>query len=135
MRKLVFFIFVGLVCLLLPACGPIKSTIIMVDVEDELKRAEGLEAEDKVASAYYYWAARAHLDKAWEEHGYSDFESSEEFAEKALELARKATEKTEKASKRVFDPDNPEPRKKKKKLRKRPSKPKKKSKSRKLFED
>jgi len=87
------------------ACGPIKSTMAIVEVEKKLVEAEKLEASDKVASAYYYWAAREYLRKSKEEHGYSDFTASEEFANKSKELADKAIVKAKTGKKRVVEPD------------------------------
>ncbi len=93
-------------------CGPIKTTLLFQDVTKELKAAERNEADQKIASVYYYWAAREYFTKAKQEHGYSDFDESEILAKKALELARTATAKAETGKKRVVEPEDLEQNKK-----------------------
>ena len=89
----------------------------MKDVEEILKEARQQDAPQKTASVYYYYAAEQYLIKAKRTHGYSDFDDSEQFAEKARGLAQKALEKAKKGKKRVHEPDiteKPEKRKRKK---------------------
>jgi hypothetical protein len=94
-----------LVALLAAGCGPIKSTIMIRDAETAVEQASADQADQKVASVYYYWAAYEYLVKAKITHGHAEFFKSEELAARALELAQKATEKAKGATLRVVEPD------------------------------
>jgi len=72
-------------------CGPTQSTSLIMDADVELQAARTADAPK--LSPYEYTAATEYLRKAREEQGYSDFEVSIDFAEKALKHARDAKEK------------------------------------------
>lgn len=76
---------------LLGACGPTKSTALIMDADVQLQAAKTADAE-KLAP-FEYTAAAEYLHKAREEQGYSDFEVSIDFGEKAVKFATEAKEK------------------------------------------
>jgi len=82
-----------LTSVLVSACGPARSTILIIDAQAALDGATTAQA-DKYA-LYEYTAAEAYLQKAREEQGYADFEPAMDFAEKAKEMAQKATSKAQ----------------------------------------
>jgi len=95
----------GAVCvlaLLFCACGPIKSTIMIQKAEKAMKTAENADAGAYTSSVYDYWTAKSYLQKAKEEHGYSEFEPSENFAREAYEYATDAAEKAK--GEKVYEP-------------------------------
>jgi hypothetical protein len=81
-----------LVCLL-AACGPTRSTSMIVEATAELAAADTAQAP--TAAPYEYVAAEAYLHKAKEEQSYSDFEFATQLAEKARDCARAARAKAE----------------------------------------
>lgn len=84
---LVFVTFGALVA----GCGPTKSTALIMDADVQLQAARTADAE-KLAP-YEFTAASEYLHKAREEQGYSDFEVSIDFGEKAVKYATEAKEK------------------------------------------
>lgn len=72
----------------LMGCGPLISSYLIVSAQADLDGARAAEAEK--FAVYEYTAARAYLQKAREEQGYSDFGPSIDFAYKARDLAQKA---------------------------------------------
>lgn len=70
------------------ACGPVQSTasLVSADVALEAARAAGAQA----TSPYEFTAAEAYLHKAREVQGRAQYEASNEFAERARDLAREA---------------------------------------------
>lgn len=94
-----------LVCLFALGCGPVKSTLMIRDAEDVLHQARQEEADQKLASTYFYWAAHEYLIKAKTSHGRAEFFSSEEQAARSLELGKMAIEKSKGATLRVVDPE------------------------------
>ncbi|MGI5862347.1 MAG: DUF4398 domain-containing protein [Myxococcales bacterium] len=89
----------------LGACGPTKSTALIMDVDVQIEAARTAGAE-KLAP-YEYTAAVAYLHKAREEQGYSDFEVAIDFANKALDNAIKAKKKAMEAKSDGALPDVP----------------------------
>ncbi|MBI3179477.1 MAG: DUF4398 domain-containing protein [Deltaproteobacteria bacterium] len=77
-------------------CGPIVSGVEIVNANVALSAAETAGA--KRTAIYEYTAAREYLQKAREEHGYSDFWASRVYAERALDYALKARKKAEAAA-------------------------------------
>jgi hypothetical protein len=77
-------------------CGPIVSGVQIVNANIALSAAETAGA--KRTAIYEYTAAREYLQKAREEHGYSDFWASRIYADKALDYAVRARKKAEAAS-------------------------------------
>jgi hypothetical protein len=73
------------------ACGPTKSTAVIMDADVQLTAAKTAGAE-KLAP-YDYTAASQYLHKAREEQGYSDYEEAIDFAEKARSHATVAKQK------------------------------------------
>ncbi|OGQ91142.1 MAG: hypothetical protein A2289_01065 [Deltaproteobacteria bacterium RIFOXYA12_FULL_58_15] len=69
-------------------CGPIVSGVQIVNANIALSAAETAGA--KHAAVYEYTAARVYLQKAREEHSYSDFWASRIYADKALDYAVRA---------------------------------------------
>lgn len=91
MNRGLCFLVLGLCVCVMSACGPIKSTTQIGNAETSLEAAKLANAE-KLAP-YEYYMAQELLRKAREEWGYSDFEMSADYAEKALDFAEKAREK------------------------------------------
>lgn len=87
----VLLVFWCAVVMLISACGPIKSTTQISNAETSFEAAKLANAE-KLAPYEYYMAEQL-LNKAREEWGYSDFEMSADYAEKARDFADKAREK------------------------------------------
>ncbi|HCF62732.1 MAG TPA: hypothetical protein DFS52_32680 [Myxococcales bacterium] len=87
----------------LGACGPTKSTALIMDADVQLEAARTAGAE-KLAP-YEYTAAIEYLHKAREEQGYADFEVAIDFANKALDNAVKAKKKSMEAKSEGELPD------------------------------
>ena len=77
-------------------CGPVESTMLIVEADTALHNAKTVEATKK--SPYEYTAAEQYLHKAREEWGTSDFEYSIDYATKARDLGIKARENALKKS-------------------------------------
>ncbi len=73
------------------ACGPFLSTSALRDADAELALARTAGADRR--ATYEYTAAEAYLDKAREVARHSQYEGSQELAEKAVRLARQARKK------------------------------------------
>jgi hypothetical protein len=71
-------------------CGPIQSTSLIMDADTQLEAARAADAPKY--APYEYTLADAYLHKAREEAGYADYEVSIDFAQKALDNAKKAKE-------------------------------------------
>ncbi len=69
-------------------CGPIQSTSALIDADVEIEGARAAGAQ--TAATYEFTTAEAHLKKARELAGYSQYENSAVFAAKARELAKEA---------------------------------------------
>ena len=74
-------------------CGPIVSGVRILKADIALSEAQTAGAQE--SAVYEYTAAQIYLDKAREEHGYSDFWGARVYATKALKLARKAKKRAE----------------------------------------
>ena len=82
---------VGIAALVLAAlcgCGPIQSTSLIMDADTQLEAARA--ADGPKFAPYEYTLADAYLHKAREEQGYADYEVCIDFAQKALDNAKKA---------------------------------------------
>lgn len=83
--------------LLLPialvACGPTRSTTLIVEANAELAAARTAQAPG--VAPYEYLAAEHYLHKAREEQSYADFEVAEKLAKKARDCARVARARAE----------------------------------------
>lgn len=75
----------------LVACGPIRSTssLIAADVELEAARAAGAQK----TAVYEYTAAETYLHEARVVAGYAQYQTSEEYADKARTFAEEAKKK------------------------------------------
>ena len=82
----------------LVACGPIRSTssLIAADVEVEAARSAGAQK----TAVYEYTAAEAYLHEARVVAGYAQYQTSEEYADKATRFAQEAKKKAIAASAR-----------------------------------
>lgn len=69
-------------------CGPIQSTSLIMDADVQLDAAK--KADAPKFAPYEYTLADAYLNKAREEVGYADYEVAIDFAQKALDNAKKA---------------------------------------------
>jgi hypothetical protein len=73
-------------------CGPIVSGVQIVNANIALSSAATAGA--KRAAVYEYTAAKEYLQKAREEHAYSDFWAARIYADKALDYAVRARNKS-----------------------------------------
>ena len=73
-------------------CGPVESTMIIVEADTALHNAKTADAANK--SPYEYTAAEQYLHKAREMWGTSDFEYSIDYATKARDLSLKALDRS-----------------------------------------
>ncbi len=69
-------------------CAAVKSGIHIVDAESALRRADDFDAKDR--ATYEYVMALNYLEKAREEHGYSEYKTAERMAKKSAEWSDKA---------------------------------------------
>lgn len=74
-------------------CGPFISGVRILKADVALSEAETAGAKSN--AVYEYTAAELYLNKAREEHGYSDFWGARRYADKALRLAHQAKKKAE----------------------------------------
>ncbi len=83
----------ALVALLLAslACGPIKSTSLIIEADEEIGAAR-LAGADKIAP-YEFISAETYLHQARVEIGHSNYQAGLEYAAKAKDLAREAHKK------------------------------------------
>lgn len=89
-------------------CGPVKSMTAINQAESLLKEARAQDADVKNASRYYYYYAKAYLDKAKTAHGYSRFDASERYALIAKKKAEEALTKAKEKPKVAEDLDDSE---------------------------
>jgi hypothetical protein len=73
-------------------CGPVVSGVQIVNANIALSTAATAGA--KRAAVYEYTAAKEYLQKAREEHAYSDFWAARIYADKALDYAVRARKKS-----------------------------------------
>ena len=78
------------------ACGPVVGGLRIVDANIALSAAETAGAKSQ--AVYEYTAATEYLNKAREEHAYSDFAAARRYAEKAYYYALEARKKAEMAT-------------------------------------
>lgn len=81
--------------LILGGCGPVQSTSHIHRAEATFERARVNDAHEK--APYEYYTAQNYLYKAKEEWGYSDFEASIDYAEKAQQEADAAVQNAKEA--------------------------------------
>lgn len=93
MRLVVATLGVALCVGLLPGCGPILSSVIIVRAEAALEGAQTAGADQY--ATYEYVAAKEYLHKAREEQGYADFGPAIDFATKAEDMAKKSMDRAE----------------------------------------
>lgn len=85
----------ALLLLTIGGCGPVQSTSHIHRAEATFERARVNDAHEK--APYEYYTAQNYLYKAKEEWGYSDFEASIDFAEKAEQEADAAVQNAKEA--------------------------------------
>ncbi|MFW5966689.1 MAG: DUF4398 domain-containing protein [Persicimonas sp.] len=85
----------AVVLLILGGCGPVQSTSHIHSAEATFERARVNDAHEK--APYEYYTAQNYLYKAKEEWGYSDFEASIDYAERAQEEADAAVQNAKEA--------------------------------------
>lgn len=90
MRLRLAFGVVALVAFAATGCGPIQSTSLIMDADVQLDAARAADAPK--FAPYEYTLAEAYLHKAREEQGYADYEVCIDFAQKALDNAKRAKE-------------------------------------------
>ncbi|MBT6177423.1 MAG: DUF4398 domain-containing protein [Deltaproteobacteria bacterium] len=83
----------SLTLLVITGCGPVVSGVRILKADIALGEAQTAGAKE--TAVYEYTAAKVYLDKAREEHGYSDFWGARVYADKALKFARKAKKRAE----------------------------------------
>ncbi len=91
----------------LMACGPVKSTISLVDANAQLDAARAAGAEKQ--APYEWTAATLYLHEAREEVARSEYEHAIDFANKASKYASEARAIAEKAPKAQPTPDPARP--------------------------
>lgn len=91
MRRLGAVVVIG--AAVMAGCGPVVSGVQIVRAGVEISAAETAGAKEQ--APYEYTAAVEYLQKSREEHGYSDFAASREYADKAREFAIRAREKAQ----------------------------------------
>jgi Domain of unknown function (DUF4398) len=74
--------------LVLPSCGPVVYSVVIVKAGSAFKSAEAAGAAEH--APYYYYRAQAYLEKAREEAGYSDFQPALRYGRIALQSSREA---------------------------------------------
>jgi hypothetical protein len=70
------------------SCGPIQSTVVLLDAENMMEAARTAQAE-KLAP-YEWTAAGLYFAKSKEEVGSSEFEAAVGYGKKALDFAKRA---------------------------------------------
>ena len=71
MKQAIIGLLLGAALLATTGCGPIVSGVRILKADIALSEAQTAGAEE--SAVYEYTAAQIYLDKAREEHGYSDF--------------------------------------------------------------
>lgn len=82
---------VSLCALVLSACGPTQSTILINEAEVAFEKADLNKGAEK--APYEYFSAKEYLQKAKEEWGYSDFEAALDYAILSRKFAEEAVRK------------------------------------------
>lgn len=77
--------------LMLSACGPVSTTLVLQDAETALEGARGAGADH--FAAFEFVSAEEYLRKAREEEGYSDFQVAITLATQARKFAEAAHER------------------------------------------
>lgn len=72
----------------LSGCTAIKSSVHLIQAEQDLTKAEQRNADDE--AIYEYTMALRYLEKAREENGYSDYKDSAELSKSSSEWSEKA---------------------------------------------
>ena len=93
MKQAIIGLLLSAALLMTTGCGPIVSGVRILKADIALSEAQTAGAEE--SAVYEYTAAQVYLDKAREEHGYSDFWGARVYATKALKFARKAKKRAE----------------------------------------
>ena len=93
MKQAIIGLLFGLTLFTTTGCGPIVSGMRILKADVALSEAQTAGARE--SAVYEYTAAKISLDKAREEHGYSDFWGARVYADKALKFARKAKKRAE----------------------------------------
>ena len=83
----------------LAACGPIRSSKALIDADVDLEAARAAGAQK--SAVYEYTAAEAYLHEARVLSGQAQFETAEDYADKASAFAQAATKKALSASNRT----------------------------------
>jgi hypothetical protein len=91
----------------LMACGPVKSSISLVDANAQVEAARTAGAEKQ--APYEWTAATLYLHQAREEVGRSEYEHAIDFANKASKYAGQARALAEKSVKAQPTPDPARP--------------------------
>lgn len=84
---------VPLLLFALTGCTAVKSSVHLVQAEQDVTRAEQRNADDE--AVYEYTMALRYLEKAREENGYADYKDSSELSKSASEWADKAVKVVE----------------------------------------
>lgn len=93
MKQAIIGLLFSLTLIVMTGCGPVVSGVRILKADVALSEAQTAGAKE--TAVYEYTAAKAYLDKAREEHGYSDFWGARVYADKALKFARKAKKRAE----------------------------------------
>jgi len=80
----------------LAACGPVRSTIVLIQADEALKEARELGSAE--VAPYPTTLAQELIEKAREEQGYSSYDTATKLAEEARALARDAVKLARQAS-------------------------------------
>lgn len=88
----------GLGCLFVVGCGPIRAGGLLMEASAELSAAETAQAPKR--APYEYWAAHSYLRKAKEDHSYANYETAEIFAAKSVNCAQLARAIAEKSARK-----------------------------------
>ena len=84
---------VPMLLLALSGCTAVKSSVHLIQAEQDVTRAKERNADDE--AVYEYTMALRYLEKAREENGYADYKDSTELSKSATEWADKAVKVTE----------------------------------------
>ena len=93
MKQAIIGLLFSLTLIVMTGCGPVVSGVRILQADVALSEAQTAGAKE--TAVYEYTAAKAYLDKAREEHGYSDFWGARVYADKALKFARKAKKRAD----------------------------------------
>ena len=93
MKQAIIGLLLGMLLFTTTGCGPIVSGVRILKADIALSEAQTAGAQE--SAVYEYTAAKVYLDKAREEHGYSDFWGARVYATKALKFGRQAKKRAE----------------------------------------